>query len=64
MTTTAIPIQYPSPADRLVARIGQALVTWADDRAARRHERLLVARDNELARIERERVAAFNRWLR
>jgi hypothetical protein len=51
---------YRSPADRLAVSLGAALVTWANRRAARgtvTHEQRATAIEQELALIERERIA-------
>jgi hypothetical protein len=60
MTTSSIRVIYRSPADRLAARLGRALVRWADSRTARSlmtHERRANQIERELALIERERAS-------
>jgi len=65
MTTTSIQVirpraAYRSPADRIAAALGAALLDWVNRRAARQvmsHERRATAIEHELALLERERTA-------
>jgi hypothetical protein len=64
MTTTSITIIYRHPSERLAARLGRALLRWADERAVLTHERQVAAIENELALFERGRVATSRQYLR
>jgi hypothetical protein len=64
MTATSIQIRpqsaYRSPADRLAVAVGATLVAWANRRATRDavgHDRRVSIIEQELARVERDRVA-------
>ncbi len=64
MTTSPAAMYYPTIADRLLARLGRALVAWADERATITHERQIVAVENQRAARERERSATASQYLR
>lgn len=63
MSTSVLRLSSSTLPDRLAARLGRALVRWADSRAVIKQERRLVAFENDRALAERERAATLNRWL-
>lgn len=63
MTTSSI-IIYRHPSERLAARLGRALVRWADTRAVVTHERRAALLANERAVGQLRHSAAARQFLR
>lgn len=64
MTTASIRIVYRHPSERLAARLGRALLRWAETRATISRDRQYVAVANHRALEERERAAVTRLYLR
>jgi hypothetical protein len=63
---TAASLSYPRASERLAARLGRALLSWADSHArrsrpARKHR--VWTHDDERARAERERERVLRLYL-